>query len=301
MNTLEVYDSGLYKEYLSDYLNEKALHELQGLLEGVCLDNVVTEEEIKALCSWLDKHNEISTLKPYDLIYKHLEDIIEDNIVDDEEIKDLCWLAGRLNIWTEADLLITKSIRNLHGIFEGLMSDSELTDAEILALENWIIEHDFLKGTYPYDEIETLLTKTLQDRVVTEDEKEILKGFVRQFTSKNICSRDCDTEWEKLKKKYSIQGICATDPNIDFDNHVFCFTGESSRYSRTEIASLIQKAGGIYKNNITKKTNYLIVGCKGNECWAFCSYGRKIEQAMKYRKEGLAIQIIHEKDFWDCL
>ena len=38
----------------------------------------------------------------------------------------------------------------------------------------------------------------------------------------------------------------------------------------------IESLGGKFTNNVTNKTKYLIVGNKGNPCWAFSCYGRKI-------------------------
>lgn len=38
---------------------------------------------------------------------------------------------------------------------------------------------------------------------------------------------------------------------------------------------------------------------KGNPCWAYACYGRKIEKAMELRKKGAQILIVHEADFLD--
>ncbi|GMA55471.1 hypothetical protein GCM10025857_68280 [Alicyclobacillus contaminans] len=52
---------------------------------------------------------------------------------------------------------------------------------------------------------------------------------------------------------------------------------------------------------MTVDTDYLVVGDQGNPCWAFSCYGRKVEKAVKLRKQGRRILIIHEVDFWDAL
>ncbi len=44
-----------------------------------------------------------------------------------------------------------------------------------------------------------------------------------------------------------------------------------------------------------------MVGAKGNPCWAFACYGRKVEEAMALRKAGNRLLIVHENDFFDAL
>lgn len=70
---------------------------------------------------------------------------------------------------------------------------------------------------------------------------------------------------------------------------------------RREIAERIKSLGGIVKNNISKKTNYLIVCTAGNPCWAYSCYGRKVDEAIKLRKNGVPITIVSETDLWDII
>ena len=96
-------------------------------------------------------------------------------------------------------------------------------------------------------------------------------------------------------------GICALAPEIKIQDHMFCFTGKSTKATRNEIAELIKKNNSNYHDSITKKTNYLIIGSEGNTCWAFSCYGRKVEKAMEMRKNGANILLINEIDFWDSI
>jgi hypothetical protein len=57
----------------------------------------------------------------------------------------------------------------------------------------------------------------------------------------------------------------------------------------------------MFNNNVVKDTNYLVVGNKGNPCWVYSCYGRKVEKAVELRKAGHKIMIIHEDDFWDAV
>ena len=68
-----------------------------------------------------------------------------------------------------------------------------------------------------------------------------------------------------------------------------------------DVESEIIRHGGIPVNNISKKTDYLIIGDNGNPAWAFACYGRKVEKALGLRKEGHTIVLIHEYDFSDII
>lgn len=110
-----------------------------------------------------------------------------------------------------------------------------------------------------------------------------------------------ETDFEHLRKKYAVSGICAFCPNIVFKSKTFCFTGESYRSKRADMAAAVLSLGGIVKSCVTAKTNYLIVGNAGNPCWAYACYGRKIEEAVRLRKDGEQVLIINETDFWDAV
>jgi NAD-dependent DNA ligase len=106
-------------------------------------------------------------------------------------------------------------------------------------------------------------------------------------------------ELEELRKTIVVPSICTMNPHITFKENLFCFTGISQKGNRESIINKIVSLGGVYNNNITKKTNYLVIGDRNNPCWVFSCYGRKIEKALENRKTGLGIQIIKEVDFWD--
>ena len=67
---------------------------------------------------------------------------------------------------------ITSSIQFLSGLVHGLMADGELGDKEIFKLKSWMESNDFLAGTYPFDEINSLRYTVLADLVVTKEDRE---------------------------------------------------------------------------------------------------------------------------------
>lgn len=151
---------------------------------------------------------------------------------------------------------------------------------------------------YPFDELYSIVQCVLSDRKITDDERSALIAFLSSLIDFKVSINLSESDYATFREEYSIGGICARHPEIEFKDHLFCFTGESYRADRSEMRNEIERLGGYFRTSISKKTDYLVVGSAGNPCWVYSGYGRKIEAAIELRKEGAKIQIINEKDFW---
>ena len=295
------YEAIDYRKYMRKAETEKALLTLRGILQGITFDEKVNQAEVEELKNWLYIHKSYHHQSPFKELIPVIIEVLSDNILEQEEIENIIWVCDQFKDGKYYEFT-TLSLQLLHGIFHGVLADRELSDVEIKRLYDWLESNeDVLVGTYPYDEIRSLIASVLQDGIITEDERKILIAFMSDFIdcseSYNISQNDIDN----LKSQYNISGICSIDPDITFEDKIFSFTGKSSRASRNEIAETITKAGGTFKDSVVKNTDFLIVGDEGNPCWAFSCYGRKVEKAVGLRKAGSKIQIVHENDFWDCV
>lgn len=289
-----------YRTFTKPAELHKAVNTLRGIVAGINSDSDVGTSEITELVHWCELHAGLRDRHPFSEILPVVEQSCADGIITDDEAKDILWLCNNFadsNSYYDA---ITSSIQFLSGLIHGIMADGELSDREIFSLKSWIDANDFLAGTYPFDEINSLLYAILADKKITKEEREQLMAFFGNLIefkdSYNLVERDFDD----LRKKYSISGICAVCPEIKIEGHTFCFTGESYRGTRAELATAVEQFGGIFRSSVSKKTDYLVVGNAGNPCWAYACYGRKIEEAMQLRKEGCNVIIVNETDFWDA-
>lgn len=290
-----------YRRFTGPVELHKAVNTLRGLVAGMTTDRVATTEEVDELANWCIAHKHLIHRHPFRELIPLIERVYEDGIVTSEEASDILWLCNNFVSDTDYYDLITSSIQFLHGLIHDIMADGEISDAELHALKQWITANDFLMGIYPFDEIESLLMSVLMDGVVTHDERNMLKAFFSEFIDLKISYNLNELTLNAMREKYCIKGICAVCQEIEFDNNLFCFTGESERAKRRDIADIIESLGETYKDSVTNKTKYLIVGNKGNPCWAFSCYGRKIEDAVNRRKDGQKLIIVNEVDFWDIV
>ena len=290
-----------YRAFTTPAELHKAVNTLRGIVAGINSDAAVGNAEIQELTHWCQLHGHLRDRHPFSEIIPVVEKACEDGVITDEESKDILWLCNNFADSNSYYDSITSSIQFLAGLVHGIMADGTLSDSEIATLKSWLNANTFLAGTYPFDEINSLLYAVLEDKVITPDEREQLMAFFGNLIEFKDSFNLTEVDFKALQEKYSIAGICAVCPEITFKDKVFCFTGESHRAKRHVMAEAVRALGGTARGNVSAKTDYLIVGNAGNPCWVYACYGRKIEEAMQLRKAGEKIVIVNETDFWDAI
>lgn len=290
-----------YRSFTKPAELHKAINTLRGIVAGISCSNGVCSMEIQELVHWCSIHAHLIDRHPFSELLPVIEKAMEDGCIDEEEQDDILWLCN--NFVDEAKYydVITSSIQFLGGLIHGIMSDGELSNAEIKTLNLWLKSNDFLQGTYPFDELSSMLYSILDDGVITEDERNCLLAFMSNLVEFKDSYNLSELDFAALREKYSVGGICARNPYIEVRKRNFCFTGESYRATRAELKEEIERWGGSFKSSVSKSTDYLVVGNGGNPCWAYSCYGRKIESAMDLRKAGAKLQIINEVDLWSVI
>jgi hypothetical protein len=292
-----------YLHFTAPSQRDKAVHTLEGILKGMWIDGSFNPAEISELRDWCSDNKRLIERAPFSEIIPKLLSALEDGIIDPEEYEDIKWVVNNCKIENEYFDHITSDIQQLHGVLHGITSDGKIEKAELLGLQKWILEREHLKGLYPYDEIESLIVSVLKDEVVDQREHQALMAFFNDFISYSLSARvkkGLNIARGLEKPLLSSSGICAIDPEINFEGRVFVFTGISERAPRKVIAEHIVKREGELSENVAA-SHYLVVGNNGNPAWAFACYGRKVEKAMQLRKEGRKIVIVNEVDFWDAI
>jgi len=286
-----------YHRYTGPARLEKSINSLIGIVEGIAIDQAVNAREVQFLNDWLAEHVEAANLHPYNELIPVLNAALADGVLTADERDDILWLCNKLRS-TEFFDKVTADLQRLHAILGAILADGVITENELVGLSAWLAEHDHLQRCWPYDEIHSLVVSVMADKKIDEQEQKMLRGFFSEFIA---FLDDRTITAPPVEIDGNIVGLCAVCPDITLPGGVFCFTGASSRYTRNELASVVRQAGGEFVDTVSKKVHYLIIGADGNPCWAYACYGRKVEKAVKMRKEGSRILIVHEHDFHDAL
>lgn len=105
--------------------------------------------------------------------------------------------------------------------------------------------------------------------------------------------------------RHALENITATVDSIDDTNPLFgkvvVFTGVLSAMERKDAFQLVVNLGGIPKDSITKKTNYLVIGCTDFISSVKNGKTNKMKLADTYRQKGLEITTISESAFFDMI
>lgn len=286
-----------YRKFTAKAEADKALNSLKGILEGINIDQKVNYAELQELDRWCQKHQDLISKDPFKDFMHTIRMAIRGDQDPEEAVEDMYWLCQKYEADNEYYNGLTADLQTLQGVCHGILADGVINTEEIVELEKWLDNNQHLSNFYPYDELRTVLTKIMRDGIVDDEEQLLLKAYFKEFVQLND---------EKLTAKINeetdsvlISGLCAYDPSINFDGTHFTLSGNFKRGTKKEVSDRIESLGGVIEKNVVQKTQYLIVGSDGNDCWAFACYGRKVEKALGLRKKGQELTIINELDFWD--
>jgi BRCA1 C Terminus (BRCT) domain len=292
-------ESSGYFRYTGPQRLDKAIHTLEGILQGVAADSQINDRELRALTEWLSEHSEFVQRKPFDEVVRLVNAAVTNRSIDQDRHDDLLWfctmLKDRVGIFFDC---LTADMQRLHGIVAGIMADGFLNVAELQELQEWIDNHRDLAGYWPFDELESVVLSVLADGKIDQKEHDFLVYFFNDFVRK---PGSPTVENIDVPGTIFLSGICAISPTIRFRGKTFCISGESKRFTRNQFIELIESFGGEYKSNVSKMLDYLVIGSEGNPCWAYSCYGRKVESAVHLRRSGSKIVIVHENDLHDAI
>lgn len=208
-----------------------------------------------------------------------------------EEAYDLDFVVSKYTTVNPYFDALRAGIQSLLGIMSGIAADGRVTAEEANRLGVWLEEWGHLRSLFPFDECESIVTAFMGNER-SQDHRDTLKALAAEMPIAGGEPFDA--------RSLVISGVCSVDPLIAFTDRHFVFTGESSRGSRTALEGHVSARGGLLQDNVTKRTDYLVVCDCSSAFWAFSCFGRKVEKAYALRKKGVPVQIVHEVDFWDA-
>lgn len=284
------FDTESYIRFTSPGVIHRDLETLNGIVAGIIADGDVNVKEHAGLKGWLDKTKPYELKQPYKAVIEVLNEAMADDILTTEEGKNIIWFCEKYTKANPYYDALSAGVQKLHGVVKGMVIDQEINLQELAFLDQWLEDNEYLKNSWPYDELYNLITRVTKDKHISEEEHHELLNFFNAISS--------TAANENIPFPISA-GYFQIDPQINFQEKAFCITGLSKKYKRKEIADRIELHGGYVQNNISQKLDYLIVCDEKSSCWAFTCYGRKIEEAMFHRRNGRNIVIVHEFDLYD--
>lgn len=292
-SSFKTYDSNSYVTFCGPAQLHKDLNTLYGYIVGIQADGHVNETEIELLRSWINSIGTLRAKAPYFKLVDKINEIISDGIVTEEEAEDLIWLCrSYLDHNNPYYDVITSSAQKLGGFLAGISADKTINIEELTALGNWSSENASLVQTWPFDSLLPIIEQIETDKHLSAERHTQLVDF---------CQSICDLKPTQDGKTCIAIKSSEEKVSIIIQESTFCFTGKSGRYSREELAQIVEMYGGVAANAITAKLHYLVVCEKRNPAWAFEMYGRKVEKAMHMKNKGAGPEVVFEEDLFEAL
>ncbi len=166
-----------YRIYTYKSELDKALHTLEGLLKGIGIDKELNLDEIDELFNWCTLYNKFLQNNPCNELIPLIKKSIEDHYLSQDEVDDILWVCNNFKTGNGYYDAITSDIQRLQGILHGILADNIINDTEIEDLKFWVQENGHLSGTYPFDQVYSLLLSILSDGRIDESERNCLKFF----------------------------------------------------------------------------------------------------------------------------
>lgn len=171
----------------------------------------------------------------------------------------------------------TIALQTLHVLLLDVIADKLIDAKEVMKIKEWLEKNDNLRGNYPFDRVFNVIEKSLEDNVLMKDElDEMLKLFTEYTDPVKMKIRTLDIK--------------------ELAGKIVCLTGEFKYGQKAEVIKLLEKKGATCKDNITIKTDILIVGGNGSTSWKCGTYGGKIKKALEMQEKGLSIRIYDEDE-----
>lgn len=299
MNGIPPHDDISYLPFTAPARRDKALHTLLGFLDGIGMDCVVNLAENRELEFWLREYEHLANRdSAFSGLVRRIHLAMADGKLTTEEIEDIKHWCERMDPASDYYAPLTHRIQELHGILHGVAADTRINEMELSQMQSWLDDAGDYRRYWPIGEVETAIVAALRDGKIDAREHQYLLRFFSSFGDVSTAVRTAAPLLTEAE--FRLEGVCATDPEIEFESRSFCFTGASEKYARDELVALAHLRGGLQSINVRQDLDYLVVCDGGNPCWAFAAYGRKVEKVMHYRKQGYPIVVVREIDFLDA-
>ncbi len=156
-------------------------NELIGIIRGINFDCVINDKEVMRLQSWVNKNRNLAYEPTQVELIKLVDTVLEDKIITETEHETMLMLCDKFLNDISDD---TTKIYELNGIIEGIVCDSEVNEAELYRLKDWMDHYGYcLHGNKSSESLCRIIDDVLADGVVTEGEQEELLNLLTERIS----------------------------------------------------------------------------------------------------------------------
>lgn len=159
------------------------------------------------------------------------------------------------------------------------------------------LPHHRLKDLKEYFSIDGIQHRALNDCQITHA---VLFKLLNYIQENNI-----DLKRHRHHKNFDLSSLTGdvtlNDPSHPLYGKHCVFTGKLERFARKDAAQIVCNIGGFCDNNVTKKTNFLIIGGLDDNPLVKGGKSTKIKKAEKLILDGQDLKVLSESTFYDLI
>ena len=193
-------------------------------------------------------------------------------------------INASLNQRRRADRDITEML----GLAKGILADGIVQPSEVETLRLWLNAHPSATHTWPVSAVWERLERIFRDGRVDDEEREDLGELLRQVVGGDAGTIGTAAATTELP-------VDRPAPPVIWERQLFVFTGKMACGTRGRCQERVLGRGGVCESDVTRRTNYLVLGSLGSRDWKHTSFGLKIEAAVALRSAGHKLAIIGEE------
>lgn len=262
----------------------KIASSLVGILTGITIDKNLNDIEILFLQNWVENQDS----KKGDLydIYEEINKILRDKIITIDEREDLLCMLNDCIEYGPKIIYSDASMNEFLGFLNGIVADGEINENEFSNLRNEFSKYNKIIKNWPFDLIGKAINEILMDKVVEKSELIELCSLIQQITG---------TSFTKYGDAIGGATSLFNVPVKTFKHKNVCLTGQFISGTRNTIKKQLESLGALNQDNVTHKTDILLIGTLSSRDWIHTNMGRKIEKAIELLKSGQNIIITNEQ------
>lgn len=264
------------------YNKGKKLSNLKGILQGISVGQSLNKTELLYLDTWLRDAQELHSILYCAEILEKITEILGNEVISEDEINNVFLMITEMG--ENIEILDPDSkLNEFMGFVSGVLANHELNEEVFSEL---IRRLKRFEDVLPCRELLSLIEDDSSNNDIILQKLKSFSGstFTETGSSENESMSDI---FDELEADYDIR------------RKSVCFTGGVSGVSRTELKKKAELLGCTIVKDPSKNTNLVVIGDVASKDWVYSSYGRKIEQALTLKKNGVLINIISIEQWLD--
>ena len=175
----------------------------------------------------------------------------------------------------------TEALKEFIELLNTVLEDDVVEQSELNAVTFWLAVHKDLLGKYPFDVAAEAIVRVLKSDNISQSDLDELREIFENITE--------PTFFDEIGENFSLQG------------KKVCLTGDFSHGSRKDMTAFFENHGAIITNNVTRKTDLLLVGELGSLNWCAGNFGNKIKKAIELQQSGFNVKIHSEQEVFELI